>query len=619
MSTKKLKTLEECKIFVNEELKKSNLTTSQLKELLNYDNTNSELIYRYLKQSNLLLYEINNYHMCLSVEKCKEFNFNRKSFKEIFFMTLEKLSKPEISINEEFIDNLNKFINNIKILIRTNVIFNQPFIYSNNTELIFYYLTECLITFYEKKKNNNNNELLNFFNRYNKFNVFFTILKKYQYDEDNILMNQDMKKFFCIIYILFYCKESSIQEITNMNDLFENTLMKEEEKIAKIKGLFKTENISEEIFENNKINFLKIKVKNIEFEQLKNNYYEFFSNKINLIYDEILKENYFTNNKDIILKFLYSIYNSKSINQIYTLLYNQDEYKEELYFKNLNNLKYYWENYLILIPFKDYSFSAFCHKETLTVCHYIYLTIIPELGNEESIENQIFNLGIFIRTEEHECIGHFLTAYIYFQTFNKLKKNYKRNLNSPKISNVLNSFIENDILKKVEIKMLLEEYNLLKENYLKIKKGFVEEESGNLFEFLLFGNFENKMNLLECLFFLNTKNYSMSFLDFRKKYKQTENLNYEEAKDFIKNINPDEYIKPDLFEKFKRCYENLSYDQYEKIFSKYNFKKDDISPYEIISKKYGGFGCMNTFKRITLFYHHYNQNVNNNDDENKIV
>ena len=142
MSTKKLKTLEECKIFVNEELKKSNLTKSQLKELLNYDNTNSELIYRYLKQSNSLLYEINNYHMCLSVEKCKEFNFNRKSFKEIFFMTLEKLSKLEISINKEFIDNLNKFINNIKILIRTNVIFNQPFIYSNNTELIFYYLTE---------------------------------------------------------------------------------------------------------------------------------------------------------------------------------------------------------------------------------------------------------------------------------------------------------------------------------------------------------------------------------------------------------------------------------------------------------------------------------------------
>jgi hypothetical protein len=152
MSTKKLKTLEECKIFVNEKLKKSNLTYLELKELLNYDNTNSELIYRYLKQSNSLLYEINNYHMCLSVEKCNEFKFNRKSFKEIFFMTLEKLSNPEKSINKEFIDNLNKFINNIKILIRTNVIFNQPFIYSNNTELIFYYLTECLITFYEKKK-----------------------------------------------------------------------------------------------------------------------------------------------------------------------------------------------------------------------------------------------------------------------------------------------------------------------------------------------------------------------------------------------------------------------------------------------------------------------------------
>ncbi len=617
MSTKKLKTLEEYKKLVNNELEKSNLTYWQLKELLNYDNTNSELIYRYLKQSKLKSFEINNYHMCLSVEKCKEFNFIRKSFKEIFFMTLENISKlkPEQSIKlEEFIDNLNKFINKIKILIRTNVIFNQPFIYSNNTELIFYYLTECLITFYEKKKNNNNNELLNFFNRYNKFNVFFTILKKYQCDADNILMNQDMKKFFCIIYILFYCKESSNQEIINMNDLFENILMKEEDKIEKIKNFFKIEKISEDILEKNKINFLKIKVKNIQFEELKNNYYEFFTNKYNLIYDEILKENYFTKNKDIILKFLHTIYNSISINQIYTLLYNQDEFKEELYFKNLNNLKYYWENYLILIPFKDYSFSAFCHKETLTVCHYIYLTIIPELGNEESIENQIFNLGIFIRTEEHECIGHFLTAYIYFQTFNKLKKNYKRNLNSPKISNVLKSFNENDILNKNEITKLLEEYNLLKENYLKIKKCFAEEESGNLFEFLLFGNLENKMNLFECLFFLNKKNYSMSFLDFRKKYKQTENLNYEKAKDFINNINTDDYIKPDLFEKFKKCYKDLSYEQYGKISSKYNFKKDDLSPYELVSKKYGGFGCMNTFKRITLFYHHYNQNENNNND-----
>ena len=342
---------------------------------------------------------------------------------------------------------------------------------------------------------------------------------------------------------------------------------------------------------------------------------EFFVDKKNLLYEEIQKENYFEKNKDIILNFLNLLYNSESINQIYSLLYKQDEYNEELYFKNLTNLKNYWENYIILIPFKDSSFSGFCHKETLTVCHYIYSVIISEFGKEESIENQIFNLGIFIRTEEHECMGHFLMAYIYFQTINKLKKNYKRNLHSPKISTVLNNFIVNKILNEKDIQDLIEEYNMLKEKYTKINKTFEEEESGNLFEFLLFGNFESEMNLLECLFLLNIKNYSITFLDFRKKFKKIGNLNYEETKEFIKNINKDDYINPTLFEKFKIDYKDLTYEQYEKISKKHNFKKNNMCPYELLSKKFGGFGCMNTFKRITLFYHHYNQCENNNNND----
>ena len=109
-SIKKLEEINEVepddrKVKAKEELKKPKLNTEELKKLLLYDNTNEELIYRYILSLNETdkLNEFRKYCNFISVDKINDLSntnlgknsnqvFRKKSFKQLFYEPLTALA-----------------------------------------------------------------------------------------------------------------------------------------------------------------------------------------------------------------------------------------------------------------------------------------------------------------------------------------------------------------------------------------------------------------------------------------------------------------------------------------------------------------------------------------------
>ena len=103
--------LDDRKVKVKEELKKPKLNTEELKKLLLYDNTNEELIYRYILSLNETdkLNEFRKYCNFISVDKINDLSntnlgknsnqvFRKKSFKQLFYEPLTALASHNITI-----------------------------------------------------------------------------------------------------------------------------------------------------------------------------------------------------------------------------------------------------------------------------------------------------------------------------------------------------------------------------------------------------------------------------------------------------------------------------------------------------------------------------------------
>ena len=105
-------TLKERKEIVKSKLQQSNLSNKELSILLNYDNTNEDLIFMYLNSFKKIDYELVEKYFCvLSLGKIKKlkqtyfpensYGFRQISFKEYFFKMvsfLKEKNKKSLSI-----------------------------------------------------------------------------------------------------------------------------------------------------------------------------------------------------------------------------------------------------------------------------------------------------------------------------------------------------------------------------------------------------------------------------------------------------------------------------------------------------------------------------------------
>lgn len=106
------------------------------------------------------------------------------------------------------------------------------------------------------------------------------------------------------------------------------------------------------------------------------------------------------------------------------------------------------------------------------------------------------------------------------------------------------------------IEMLFEEIYKEFLEYIKLldEKGkvYLENESGNVIEFLLFNNFNNEMSLKECLFLINEKNYDENnFFIFRTMYKNLYKINDQLI---IKKIVQESEFFKDIVKEYQTIY-----------------------------------------------------------------
>ena len=212
--------LRERKEKVIKELINKELTTKQLSNLLFLDNTNEDLIFRYLISFNneVLHSNINNeqnnidkliiyYSNYLSINKFNELKqkvFGNKnteyrniSFKDLLFDILSAIKQGNFEEYREYLGKLN-------VVIKQRKCNNQPFD-TDNFEALYFYFCTLLSTQIEKNKDSINEyfeTLKMFISNVNEINDY---MKSKNYKSEK----EDIKKFLILNYfccIKFRCK-----------------------------------------------------------------------------------------------------------------------------------------------------------------------------------------------------------------------------------------------------------------------------------------------------------------------------------------------------------------------------------------------------------------------------
>ena len=189
---------------VKEELEKKNLTLNKIIELLSYDNTNEELISRYI--------------FSLDNDKAKKEiidYFRGVSFKKLFFQFLFGLN----NLNET---SLNSKISILRVAVTHRKTNNQPFD-SDNFEAFYYILCSLLIS----QIDNNIKKKEQYFENLKLFLSKLQILKEYYQDNkdsksDDIYENEkkDFNKFLTIIFAILNIDYDNYSQLTQLWKVF---------------------------------------------------------------------------------------------------------------------------------------------------------------------------------------------------------------------------------------------------------------------------------------------------------------------------------------------------------------------------------------------------------------
>ena len=491
---------------VIEDLKKEDLNTKDLENLLADDNTNEDLICRYLhslyndlfakpkdeiskepKNDNLKeFYKIKNfkkilskYSTFISIEKFKKLliqlygnknlGFRNISFKDLFFNALLSFKK-----NKDF----TLAINILKEAVILDKFNNQPFD-SNNFEAFYYYI--C--TLFLSQIKNNENEKEKYFKNLKKLIPMLQELDEYSNCKNYESEQKEFKKFLIIIFAILNLSSNNYDDIIQVYKVFnapDDVTYKEMILLAKKEIIkFYDEKESEELLkeiENNK-NFFKINYKLIE-DKLELSEYCY-------LYDYISQNNVFTKYQKQLIDLLNIIYKSDLIKQLLKTVYGQDFEKLEHIFETEFSVEEFWENIILFIPFKMKRISGFCYRDIFK----IFISIYKLEHFDTNLENEIFTLGAFIRTLIHESLGRLMVSYIFFMFYSN-KENRDDYYCSPRMSNQIDNLNKKNYIELIGKELAKIEYDIINNINNKIKNEENKINSEELYKTL-------EQNLLE--------------------------------------------------------------------------------------------------------------------------
>ena len=652
--------LKERKRKVRKELENKDLDSEKIKELLLMDNTNENLLFRYILSLNksIVIYEMQKYSCYIGVSKIKELEFDKfgnknqgyrnVSYKDFFFRILEAFCKEDkLKLNEEKAK--------IKLTHKNIELNNQPFDLSNY-EAFYFYLCNSLLS----QINNNETNIDKYINCMQTYiTSMLDILKNYN-KENYVEEEIDIKKFLTIFYSIVNLDEDNMSRISRVPKI----LKKPDDE--KIKCMILSETMKIELEYGQKlVEQFKHLIEDtsifccIEYTCVKNTIQ--IPEKCYL-YDYIIKHNVFKKYETKLIDLLNIIFKSDLFRNLVKIIYKSKDENMKYFFDEESSVEDFWNNNILFVPFKLKKVSGFSYKDTFHILFSFYK--IKHFDSD--IENEIFTLGAFIRVLIHETFGHLMISYFYYMFYVNTEEsnNYDsprmldqiKNLNKKHLCKIVGEFLANkfyDNLMKINEKNLLknklsEEFeNIIGQNYAeKLAKKLLEEEkkidisniekgkflsdlTEKIIDILIdliseeynkyINEFKDKKikykeiesgNLVEFLLFKDFSQYTTLkeclFLLDEKIYEKTnlfkfsseyQNLNKKENDDFLKELNNTQKIFSGLFSQYYSFYET-SRDKNDLV-TKKSFR--EISN-DNLTKKFDTFECFNfRLNREALF------------------
>jgi hypothetical protein len=417
--------LKERKRKVRKELEKKDLDSEKIKELLLMDNTNENLLFRYILSLNksIVIYEMQKYSCYIGVSKIKELQvekfgnknqgYRNVSYKDFFFRILEAFYKEDkLKLNEEKAK-INLTHKNIELN-------NQPFDLSNY-EAFYFYLCSSLLS----QINNNETNIDNYINCMQEYitsmHDFLENYKKNNYEEEKL----DINKFLTIFYSIVNLDEDNMSRISRVPKI----LKKPDDNAIKYMILAETKKIELEYGQKRVEQFKHLIEDTSIFCCIQ---YKCVKNTIQIpekcyLYDYIIKHNVFKKYETKLIDLLNIIFKSDLFRNLVKILYKSKDENMKYFFDEESSVEDFWNNNILFVPFKLEKVSGFSYKDTFHILFSFYK--IKHFDSD--IENEIFTLGAFIRVIIHETFGHLMISYFYYMFYVNTEES--KNYDSPRM------------------------------------------------------------------------------------------------------------------------------------------------------------------------------------------
>ena len=528
----------------------------QIVFLLLIDNTNKNIVKLYLsfikkysdfiKNNKLIPYEkeIEKYKIIFTIDEMEkiEKNIKTKSQRDIFLDYINYFRFANLENNEL------QFLKQTKKKLDKLYLFNTPIEFEN--EELFYY--KCLYNLLFDISSQINDDILNI-KEYlkNKQNVITYIIKKKIYHIPKIIMNED-KMNLLYLYLLEEIFEEKYKEedLTNFNRLIQKTpvTLKDFNSFNKGNKRNLLINMDETYYIAHKYNpkedmSVIIPLSKACLNNLNNP--RFIDKPIVKCYyhlEALLLENdiilYIRDIKDFLIKIIDSNVFREAIKELFPKYY---------IYLNINDneeIKQFIEERIKYYPFEGLNLSGITDKLS---CYSFVPSINFEMRIDtddikiDKIDSDAYKVSLTIVNSLHEII-HAEQDIIFF------KGNNKHLILSPK-----------RIVRKDK-----------KGNDIEIKEG------GMSFEYLLFGKIVDRIDLFQCLYIMNEKNYDQNLAQFRENFQNIGKL-VKDSKGETNLIKIENGI-------FKMFYQN-SIKEIKNVFKKLNEKSKYSFPKMFVGKR----------------------------------
>ena len=621
-------TLKQRRQEVQKQLENKNLKLEQLQYLLLLDNTNEELLYRYILalEKKIAILAMQRYSCYMSLQKIKELQktlldnknmgFRNISFKSLFFVFLNAIhDKNKVLIEEN--------VNTIEYIFENSFLNNQPIDLNNFEACYFHFCLNLAIQVKRKKETNNLDEYINIICDYvETISIVLNKFKNEHYEEEK----KNIKKFLTIFYSIVNIDKENLVQISQVA-----IILKDPPDAAKWKQLISIEeerikaryNKGAELFK--KLNLDKNIFCDVSFK--------YSYNKIEIpeecyLYDYIAENNVFKKYENNLINLFKIIFTSDLFRDLIKLLYKAEDENMKYFFEDEMTVEEFWNNKILFVPFKIKKVSGFSYKDTFNILFSFY----KFQYFESNIENEIFTLGAFVRVLIHEILGNIMLAYFYFMfyaNFENNKDNFYSPRNKEKIKNLNKSFL----YEKIGVSLA----NSFLNNLLEVKEeNALSEKLCNNFEIILGKEYakrltqkllEDKLNIIKIKNEKNLADLSVKIVDILMEFISKDFDNYIKDLDINQNkYKEEEYgnlVEFLLFNNFnqyitlKECLFLLDEEVYKKtnIF-KFRFKFNNVfikNNDEFIKELVE---CKKIFNDIFYEYNSiYLENKNNNNND----